>query len=176
MLIAQQCPFQDRELDKEYHGYEYGASDYIIYREDLNEAILIGSLLFHQIVAHHFFQSPESAYRVDPTKLIRMFSIQTGVNYTVPTVIKKYARWFGGMSRENKFTTYFKDKWYEVSSHDTYTIYKRTDDKTSYLGIALSKIPEEVVNITIDDVIYPAMMISNEYDLNFIREVEEICV
>ena len=42
-------------------------------------------MLFHQITAHHFFQSESSAYRVDPAVLIQFFNLQPRVDYKVPT-------------------------------------------------------------------------------------------
>lgn len=84
---AETCPFQSK-LDKCYHGYEYGDSDWIFIRPDTNEAMHIGDLLFHQINVHHFFQSPASCYRVDPEKLIKFFNIQPNVDYTTEFDIK----------------------------------------------------------------------------------------
>ncbi len=86
---AEQCPFQSLE-DKRYHGYEYGSHDWIIFNLDANIQMHIGDLLFHQIIAHKFFQSESSAYRVDPIKLIQLFNLKPGANYSVPTVQVKY--------------------------------------------------------------------------------------
>jgi hypothetical protein len=92
---AETCPFQSK-LDKRYHGYEYGDRDWIFLNRNTLKAIHIGDLLFHQITKHHFFQSPTSTYRVDPTTLINFFSLAPGVSYK--TDISTKQKWSTGSS------------------------------------------------------------------------------
>lgn len=87
---AETCPFQHPE-DKRYHGYEYGSHDWLIWNLDNESFMHIGDLLFHQIVTHHFFQSPESAYRIDPLKLIQHFNLKPNIVYKVDTKEVAYA-------------------------------------------------------------------------------------
>lgn len=79
---AEQCPFQDIK-DKKYYGYEYGSHDWIFIKDV--DVMHIGDLLFHQIVRHHFFQSPQSRFHVDIDKLIKFFDIKKDVDYTTTT-------------------------------------------------------------------------------------------
>ena len=88
---AERCPFQSPE-DKNYHGYEYGSLDWLIWNLDTNDFMHIGDLLFHQISTHHFFQSNSSPYRVEPTKLIQLFNLKPNTNYKVNTIQVKYVR------------------------------------------------------------------------------------
>lgn len=85
---AEICPFKS-DLDKQYHGYEYGDTDWFFIKTDTNEVMHIGDLLFHQINTHHFFQSPESLYRADPAKIISFFSLKTGMDYITDFIISK---------------------------------------------------------------------------------------
>lgn len=78
---SERCPFQS-ECDKEYHGYEYGDKDYI-FINNTGEYLHIGSLLFHQITAHHFFQDATSKFRVDIEKLVRFFNINPNTDYKI---------------------------------------------------------------------------------------------
>lgn len=82
---AETCPFQSPN-DKKYHGYEYGDRDWIFLNPTNHQIIHIGDLLFHQIIKHHFFQSPQSPYRVDPEYLIKFFNLQPYVNYHTETI------------------------------------------------------------------------------------------
>lgn len=90
---AEQCPFQS-PLDERYHGYEYGSHDWYFTNTKTGEELHIGDLLFHQISAHHFFQSPSSEYRVDPEKLITFFGLKRGVDYS--TELNTTAQWVSG--------------------------------------------------------------------------------
>mgnify|MGYP000100209480 CR=1 FL=1 len=58
--------------------------------------MLIGDLLFHQIAKHHFFQGKESKYRVEPEKLIKLFNIQSGKDYSTDTFTKSVWCFSGG--------------------------------------------------------------------------------
>jgi hypothetical protein len=98
---AERCPFQSTEDDR-YHGYEYGSHDWMfinnltlatrgLERQVPTEEIMhIGDLLFHQISVHHFFQHPESKYRVDPEKLIKFFGLKNNLSYEVETETYEY--------------------------------------------------------------------------------------
>jgi hypothetical protein len=76
---AEQCTFQSTN-DKNYHGYDYGSHDWFFIKGD--KIMHIGDLLFHQIVKHHFFQSPESKYHVDIDKLIEFFGLTKNTDYS----------------------------------------------------------------------------------------------
>lgn len=91
---AETCPFQS-QLDKKYHGYEYGESDWIFIKTNTNETIHIGDLLFHQINVHEFFQSPSSPYRVEPKKIIEFFSLKSEINYATDLNISQIWRSVG---------------------------------------------------------------------------------
>lgn len=69
---AEICPFKSSE-DKCYRGHEYGCSDWFFINIETMDVLHIGDLLFHQIVKHHFFQSLDSVYRVNPNELINFF-------------------------------------------------------------------------------------------------------
>jgi hypothetical protein len=129
---AAACPFQNQKLDKRYHGYEYGSVDYVIYRQDIDKAMHIGNLLFHQICAHHFFQSKESNYRVDPKDLIELFSLQPGQNYKVETKLENYAKVSGGSTNLFDKEKADLDANYNVEfSSDQITFYKAKDENHS---------------------------------------------
>lgn len=76
---AEECTFQSTE-DKKYHGYEYGSHDWFFIKGD--NIMHIGDLLFHQIVKHHFFQSPQSKYHVDVDKLVEFFGLTKDTDYS----------------------------------------------------------------------------------------------
>jgi len=77
---AEKCPFQSLD-DKKYYGHEYGSTDWFFLKKETGKSMHIGDLLFHQIIQHHFFQSPLSDYRVDPEKLINFFDLKPGVDF-----------------------------------------------------------------------------------------------
>lgn len=57
---AQECPFQNKDLDKSYHGYEYGSTDFVINgKKDLTNKIQFNTLLVHMIKKHHFFEGSD---------------------------------------------------------------------------------------------------------------------
>ena len=85
---AKECPFQSRE-NKKYYGHDYGSNNWYFLNIDTNETMCICDLLFHQISEHHFFQSPNSRYRVDPLKLVRFFNLERGVDYSTTTQTKQ---------------------------------------------------------------------------------------
>lgn len=117
------CPFHDNEICKSYRSF--GSGDFIFYREDTKEAIHIGSLLFHQIATHHFFQSPSSAYRADPSKLIQFFNLTPYTNYKLPTVFKKVCFWYGGSSEEStRMTCKKEEEWKLAMENDKVRIYR----------------------------------------------------
>ena len=78
---AQECPFQNKEKDNKYYGYEYGASDITITNTENNLTITFNTLLIHMIRCHQFFESPKSSHRLDPQKIIQIFELKTGINY-----------------------------------------------------------------------------------------------
>lgn len=87
---AETCPFQSTQ-NKKYYGYDYGSHDWVIFNLDSNIQMHIGDLLFHQIIAHKFFQSESSPYRVEPTKLVQLFNLKPNQDYTIQKVQVKYA-------------------------------------------------------------------------------------
>lgn len=88
---SERCCFQS-ESDKKYHGYDYGASDYIFVKGD--EILHIGSLLMHSIEKHNFFQDTDSKFRVDPEKLIKFFNMKSYNNYETDCYEDKYVEYF----------------------------------------------------------------------------------
>ncbi len=67
------CPFHS--LDNKDNLYS-GSQDWLIHNITKNEYLHMGDLLFHQIIDHHFFQSKNSNYRVDPIKLVKVFNLK----------------------------------------------------------------------------------------------------
>jgi hypothetical protein len=78
---AQECPFQNKQLDNEYHGYEYGDIDHTITDKITGNSITFNTLLIHMIEAHQFFESQLSQHRLDPIKVIEMFDIRPNIDY-----------------------------------------------------------------------------------------------
>lgn len=78
---SERCPFQP-DSDTEYHGHEYGCRDFLFIKSGGDECLHIGDLLFHQIIEHHFFQSPLSSYHVDIDRLVKFFDLQPNVDYS----------------------------------------------------------------------------------------------
>lgn len=103
---AQVCPFKNKKLDDKYHGYQYGDSDITITDTLTSQSITFNNLLLHMIEAHHFFESPLSSHRLDPKKVIEMFDLKSGIDYTPQ--YKHYYSWErqGGAN----FTTLTKNK------------------------------------------------------------------
>jgi hypothetical protein len=77
---AQECPFQNKDIDDKYHGYEYGSTDITIINTSLNESFTINTLVIHMIDKHHFFEG-SVPNRVDPELLVRVLNIEQNVNY-----------------------------------------------------------------------------------------------
>lgn len=67
---TQFCPFQQP-------GCTGGNSDYFIYDTQTKEHIEFGNLLIHLVRDHCFFEG-NVAYRLDPEKAIRIFSLSSG--------------------------------------------------------------------------------------------------
>jgi len=88
---AQRCPFQNKEKDKRYHGYEYGDQDITITNTSNNDEITFNTLLLHMIKKHHFFESPLSSHRLDPKKIIEFFELKSDINYKSES--KLYNTW-----------------------------------------------------------------------------------
>ena len=88
---AQKCPFQNKEKDKRYHGYEYGDRDISITNILNDEEITFNTLLLHMIEKHHFFESPLSSHRLDPDKVIKFFDLKSNIDYK--TEYKIYNSW-----------------------------------------------------------------------------------
>lgn len=88
---SERCPFQ-LDTDTTYHGYEYGCRDFLFIKREQDECLHIGDLLFHQIIDHHFFQSPLSRYHVDINRLVRFFDLQPHVDYSFKKP-EKYGGW-----------------------------------------------------------------------------------
>jgi len=80
-LGAQECPFQNKKKDQGYHGHEYGNADITIVNIETGESITFSNLLPHMIVKHHFFESPKSLYRLDPSQIIRILDIKPNIDY-----------------------------------------------------------------------------------------------
>lgn len=100
---AQECPFQNQELDKSYHGYEYGSNDFTISNLQTGHSFTFNTLLIHLILDHHFFESPKSSHRLDPAQVISMLDIKPNVVYT-PNY-RSYVYWqFQGGSTGNDNT------------------------------------------------------------------------
>lgn len=78
---AEQCPFQNKELDSGYNGYKYGSNDILIKNNKTGKWFYYSDLLPHQIECHHFFQSPNSSYRISPEYLIDFFNIKPNIDY-----------------------------------------------------------------------------------------------
>jgi hypothetical protein len=81
-LGAQECPFQNKEKDEKYYGYDYGASDIKIKRLDGGDEIVFNTLLPHMIRHHSFFEGPGISHRLDPSKVIQFFDLRAGIDYT----------------------------------------------------------------------------------------------
>jgi hypothetical protein len=161
------CCFQS-ELDKKYHGYEYGNSDYIFIKN--GEYLHVGSLLIHQIEKHNFFQDTESKFRVDPEKLINFFCMKPNINYETDFIEDKYIEYIA-LSSSTIGTIY--DNWYsggkvnkddyKIIEHDSYKVripinkksendpqYKESEITNKLLDIAIEiekDISEEYINI-----------------------------
>ncbi|AYV85404.1 MAG: hypothetical protein Satyrvirus15_1 [Satyrvirus sp.] len=67
---------QNQLLDSEHHGNEYDSTNFTItnLRNDLT--IKFNTLLIHMIRQHHFFGSPGSSYRLDPSSIIYVLLIK----------------------------------------------------------------------------------------------------
>lgn len=76
---AQQCPFQNKDLDPEYHGHDYGDSDVevICTKGGVKKTLKFGTLLMHLIEKHQFFESPRVEYRLSPADIIEFFGLQS---------------------------------------------------------------------------------------------------
>lgn len=93
---AQGCPFQNKEKDPDYHGYEYGSTDVTIKNMVNSSTITFNTLLPHMIRCHHFFESPKSSHRLDPLQVIRTLEIQQNVDYKPQ--YKHYYSWSASSS------------------------------------------------------------------------------
>jgi hypothetical protein len=129
---AERCPFQSTEDDR-YHGYEYGSHDWMFINNLTEEIMHIGDLLFHQISVHHFFQHPESKYRVDPEKLIKFFGLKNNLSYEGETETYEYWTSKSSTSCLRKFNpdnfyspdpSMTTERYWEITLPD---VYKRTD-------------------------------------------------
>jgi ribosomal protein L12E/L44/L45/RPP1/RPP2 len=83
------CPFTPMGADfcddDESKG---GDRDWFFFNNKTQQCIHMGDLLFHQIVKHHFFQSPGTLYRVDPKKMLEVFDLKPNVDYSTETETK----------------------------------------------------------------------------------------
>lgn len=79
---GQECPFQNHILDDKDYTDQYGDSDVTIIDKLTGECITFNTLLLHMIEVHHFFESPNCKHRLDPKKIIEMFGLKPGVDYT----------------------------------------------------------------------------------------------
>lgn len=105
---AQECTFQNKSLDKKYHGYEYGCTDMTISNSETGKKISFNTLLPHMIKYHHFFESPKSEHRLDPKNVIELFNLLPGVDYS-PKYQDAY-RWQTGSGSSlgvDKYTVMF---------------------------------------------------------------------
>jgi len=73
-LGAQECPFQNMDLDNKYHGSLYGSIDITVTNTILNETFSFNTLLIHMIEQHGFFEG-SVPHRVDPEKVIRILNL-----------------------------------------------------------------------------------------------------
>lgn len=70
---AQECPFQNHDEDKSYHGYRYGARDVVVTNLTTGSPPLVySSLLPHMIKHHGFFEGPLCHYRVEPSRILEV--------------------------------------------------------------------------------------------------------
>ena len=88
---AQTCPFQNEELDKAYHGFDYGDTDITIRNINTGRSIVFNTLLLHMIRQHNFFESPKSSHRLEPGQVIELLEIKPNVDYK--PAYKYYQRW-----------------------------------------------------------------------------------
>lgn len=100
---SQRCPFQNKEKDNRYHGYEYGNQDITIVNILNNQKITINTLLLHMIYKHHFCESPLSFHRLDPAKSIEFFDLKSNIDYTPE--YKTYNCWEDIGSYDNQLNT-----------------------------------------------------------------------
>lgn len=111
---SERCSFQS-PADERYHGYEYGDRDWffmkakVLHKEEVKPGDLfhIGDLLFHSIAKHHFFESVQGLYRVDPTRLIDFFGVQPGRSYKPETHVKKF--WSTCSDMPNYLASHYKE-------------------------------------------------------------------
>lgn len=99
---AQECPFQNKSLDKEYHGYSYGSVDCKVIGKDF--VFSFNTLLPHMIEAHHFFEGSVT-HRVCPAEVIQYFNLQPNVSYE--PVLDDYFNW----TFKNNWTICYNDEY-----------------------------------------------------------------
>jgi len=162
---AELCPFQSLN-DKRNHGYEYGSYDWIFINRTTFESIHIGDLLFHEITEHHFFQSLESEYRVDPEKLIKLFNLKPNENYSTNLIEQSEwssegcsscsKRWYP--NKKYSLTDYTKsksDEEKELISTMTHKMYGSNhlyynDEKAILIVNNAKKLPEKINGLKYD--------------------------
>lgn len=93
---AQTCPFQNKQLDKRYHGYEYGSTDFTFTDMITGESICFNTLLLHMIEAHHFFEGSVD-HRLDPEAVISFLGLEPEKSYA--PVYHTHTTWSSGGGR-----------------------------------------------------------------------------
>jgi len=82
---AQICPFQNINLDNEYHGWSYGNRNiFISYKNPYEypmEGFSFNTLLIHMIRNHGFFEGLNQQHRLHPKTTIETLNLQPGVDY-----------------------------------------------------------------------------------------------
>ncbi len=178
------------------NGTKYGATDYIIHRETTENGtkkgigMHIGSLLFHQIAKHHFFQDQSSDYRVDPKKLIDMFDLLPETCYMVPVIEKKYrAMTSADGSRLDLLSPATPscmdvtntELWSILESNEDFILYQRIEPQNeqeklaNYCVIALKEYPESTV--VHQDISYPISLRRNYYsdEIRIVKKPIQVC-
>ncbi len=189
---AQECPFQNREVDPRYNGYKYGATDYIIYRETQENGIgmHIGSLLFHQIAKHHFFQDQSSDYRVDPKKLIDMFDLRPETCYRVPVIEKKYRAMTSADGSRLDLLSPATPSCMDVTNTELWSVLESNEDFILYQRIAPQNEQEKLANycvivlkenpdstVVYQDISYPISLRRNYYsdEIRIVKKPIQVC-
>lgn len=97
---AQECPFQSQN-DKEYHGFDYGDTDFTIVNLNNNKKIWFNTLLIHMIDKHSFFEG-NVAHRLDPINIINTIELYPNINYEPIYKFEYYWRCDGNIILNDK--------------------------------------------------------------------------
>lgn len=77
------CPFHSDNIN--FIKHDKFNQDWLIYNLDKKLCMCLNTLIFHQIITHHFFQSPSSVDRIEPIDLIELFNLKPEINYKIKT-------------------------------------------------------------------------------------------